>query len=365
MSSMQEKIAELEEEIANTAYNKATQHHIGKLKAKLARLKEDLIKKSSKKGLEAGFSVKKEGHATVVIVGFPSAGKSTLLNKLTNANSPVGSYDFTTLNVIPGLMEYKNVKIQLLDVPGIIGGASSGKGRGKEVLAVARNADLILMLIDATKKDQLKQIKTELEGSGVRLDKKRPRVSVNRTQGGGVHLLSSLKLTRVDDEVARSVANTFGVHNAEISVNEDVSVDELVDVFQGNRVYVPAVTAINKIDLVGETEIRKLKEEAEDCVLISAEKDVNLDALREEVFRRLGFIRIFLKPQGEKADLKEPLVLNYGASVGDVCLKLHRDFINKFRYAVVWGESVKHAGQRVGVNHVLADGDVLSIIKKN
>ena len=83
-----------------------------------------------------------------MLVGFPSVGKSTLLNNITNAESKVGAYQFTTLDIVPGVMEHKNAKIQVFDIPGIITGASSGKGRGKEILSVARTADLILVVLD-------------------------------------------------------------------------------------------------------------------------------------------------------------------------------------------------------------------------
>ena len=98
-------------------YNKATSHHIGKLKAKLAKLKEESLQRSSGGTKGQGFHVKKSGDATVVLVGFPSVGKSTLLNNITNAESKVGAYQFTTLDIVPGVMEHKNAKIQVFDIP--------------------------------------------------------------------------------------------------------------------------------------------------------------------------------------------------------------------------------------------------------
>ena len=132
-SSGRERIKELEEELSTTKYNKRTQGHIGLVKAKIARLKEEQQRKQAGKGKTEGYSVKRSGDATAIIVGFPSVGKSTLLNALTNAKSEVAAYAFTTLTCIPGLMEYKHAKIQILDVPGIVEGAASGRGRGKEI----------------------------------------------------------------------------------------------------------------------------------------------------------------------------------------------------------------------------------------
>ena len=113
--SLTDKIADIEEEIANTKYNKATQHHIGKLKAKLAQLREEVVTSSSG-AKSSGYGVRKGGDATVALVGLPSVGKSTLLNLLTDADSAIGSYAFTTLDVVPGAMKYKDANIQILDL---------------------------------------------------------------------------------------------------------------------------------------------------------------------------------------------------------------------------------------------------------
>ena len=98
--------------------------------------------------------------------------------------------------------------------------------------------------------------------------------------------------------------------------------------------------------------------------MVSAYSGLNIDQLKEEIFQQLGFIRIFMKPTGEKADLEEPLIIRKPATVEDVCRKLHRDFVDKFRYAKVWGSSVKHDAQRVGLPHELKDGDILSVVTR-
>jgi small GTP-binding protein len=353
----EEKIKEIEEEIEKTPYNKATQHHIGKLKAKLAQLKEKIEVRRKSKGRGLGFGVRKTGHATVVMVGLPSVGKSTLLNRLTNAESKIGAYDFTTLEVIPGMMRYEGVNIQLLDLPGLITGAAGGKGRGREVLSMVRNADVVLILLDVKKIPAGREIKGELEGVGVRLDRKPPDVSLKKRSRGGLTIAKTVE-TRLDDETIKSILAANGVHNADIVIREDVSEDELIDVVMGNRVYIPSVVVVNKIDLKPDVRL------PEEYIPLSASDGTNLDRLREALFTKLDFIRVYMKPQGGKADYSEPMILKKGATIEDLCLKMHRDFLAKFRYALVWGVSAKHEGQRCGLPHVLKDKDTVTVIKE-
>jgi len=91
---------------------------------------------------------------------------------------------------------------------------------------------------------------------------------------------------------------------------------------------------------------------------------VGLDPLREDIYNSLRFMRVYLKPQGKEADLREPLIVREGSSVGEVCDAIHRDIRKKFRYANVWGESAVFPGQKVGVNHTLREGDVLTIVAR-
>jgi len=359
MPSIEDKIADIEEEISSTPYNKATQHHIGKLKAKLAQLRERALAAGGGGG-GSGFSVKKTGDATVVLLGFPSVGKSTLINKLTNADSEIGSYEFTTLDVVPGMMEFKGARIQLLDLPGIITGAAVGKGRGREILSVVRNSDLVLVVVEAGKEEKAKVIKGELEGVGIRLDKRPPKIKVERESRGGVVVSSSRKLTKISKKTVQAILNSFGFHNARVLFRENAGEDALIDVLAKNRVYIPSLTAVNKTDLK-ESKVRPRA----DVVHISAEKGEGLDELRERIFGKLGFMRVFMKPQGKEVDLDEPLIVKSGSSVEEVCRSLHAAFKDNFRYARVSGASVKHEDQRVGLKHKLADGDVLTIIKKN
>ncbi len=355
---LEEKIREIEEEIRRTPYNKATQHHIGKLKAKLAKLKEELETRKSKRKSREGFAIKKMGDATVIFVGFPSVGKSTLINKLTNVESKVGEYDFTTLVVIPGMLEYKGAKIQLLDLPGLIEGAASGRGRGREIISVARSADLIILMVDVFTYENIEIIKKELYKMGIRLNEEKPKVKIKKKDRGGIKISSTVKLTKIDERTIKGILAEYKIHNAEVLIREDITIDRFIDALAKNRVYIPSITVVNKIDLL--TEEKKF----DDALLISARKETNLDKLKDEIFEKLGFIRVYLKPQGGKPDLNEPMILKKGSTIENICRKLHKDFIRKFKYAKVWGSSVKFPGQRVGLEHKVEDGDIVTIVKE-
>lgn len=356
------QIKGLEEELAKTKYNKRTQHHIGLVKAKIAKLKEKQIKRSAGRGKPPGYSVKKTGEATVIIVGFPSVGKSTLLNALTNAKSPVGHYAFTTLTCIPGLMEYNHAKIQILDVPGVIEGAASGRGRGKEVLACAMSADLVLFLIDVFGPENIKVIEKEVYESNLRVNARKPDVRIEKTSRGGITVGSTVRLTKVDPKTVESVLKEFRVVNANVVIREDITIDQLIDVLEDNKIYLPAITLLNKIDLISEAELEKIKKKVNPDICISADKKIGIEQLKELIFEKLNFMRVYCKEVGKKADLDEPLIVFRGATLKDVCLKLHKDFINRFRFARIWGKSARFPGMAIRkFSHKLIDGDIIEI----
>jgi len=359
--SNQEKIKELEEELSKTKYNKRTQRAIGMLKAKIAQLRSQEIHASSKKAASSGYSIKKAGDATVALVGFPSVGKSTLLNKLTNAESDVGAYEFTTLDVIPGTLEYKHAKIQLLDIPGIITGASIGKGRGREIIAVARTADLIVILADAFTMHTIEIIKKELNKAGIRLNTRPPDVRVKKKSRGGLRIWSTCPLTKISKDEIREVLLTYKIVNGDVLIRDDLTVDEFIDSLEGNRIYIPAITIMNKIDQIDEKACTKLQRKYNPDLIISAEEGINTEETKQIIFSKLKFIRVFCKETGKKADLEEPIIMKKGATVKEACEKLHKDFVKKFTFCRVWGPSAKFAGQKHQLKHILKDTDVIEI----
>ncbi len=362
---IEKRIKEIEEELKNTKYNKATEKHILKLKARLTYLKKEVEeKKRREKRRRKEIGIKKSGNATVPIIGPPSVGKSYLFNILTNAKSEIGDYAFTTLDIYPGILKYKGAEIQILDMPGLIKGASLGRGSGREILSMARSADLLLILLDVYNLDT-ELILNELYNFGIRINENKPNITLRKKYRGGINV-ASLSPLKTDKDTIISILHEFGYRNADILIREDIAPEKLIDFLAGNRVYIPAIFVVNKIDLVDDEYINNLQKELSSYnpVFISALRGYGVEELKERIFQEAGLIRVYLKPQSGKIDYDEPMILKRGATVEDVCRAIHRDFLNRFKYGLVWGKSARFPGQHVGLEHKLEDEDIIRLVVK-
>ncbi|AAW42267.1 cytoplasmic protein [Cryptococcus gattii Ru294] len=364
-----QKIKDIEDEMARTQRNKNTEYHLGQLKAKLAKLRRELIAPSGGGGggPGIGFDVARSGQATVTVIGFPSVGKSTFMSKLTGTHSEAASYEFTTLTTVPGQMTYNGARIQILDLPGIIEGAKDGKGRGRQVIAVARTCNLIFIVLDVLKPlNDLAILTNELEGFGIRLNKKPPAITVKKKESGGVAITNTVPLTKIDAQEIRAVLQEYRMSNAAVSIHQpDATIEDFIDVVEGNRVYIPAIFVLNKIDAISIEELDLLYK-IPNSVPISSKLWLNIDELLEVMWDKLNLVRIYTKPRGQQPDYSSPVVLQRGkCTVEDFCNAIHKEIVKQFKNAMVWGTSAKHArGQKVGLDHVLEDEDIICIFKK-
>ncbi|GJM94112.1 hypothetical protein PR202_ga10728 [Eleusine coracana subsp. coracana] len=299
-----------------------------------------------------------------------SVGKSTLLTMLTGTHSEAASYEFTTLTCIPGIIHYNDTKIQLLDLPGIIEGASEGKGRGRQVIAVAKSSDLVLMVLDASKSEGHRQILTrELEAVGLRLNKRPPQIYFKRKKTGGISFNTTAPLTHIDEKLCYQILHEYKIHNAEVLFREDATVDDLIDVIEGNRKYIKCVYVYNKIDVVGIDDVDNLARQPNSLVISCNLKacSLNLDRLLARMWDEMGLVRVYTKPQGQQPDFTDPVVLSTdrgGCTVEDFCNHIHRSLLKDVKYVLVWGTSARHYPQHCGLSHVLQDEDVVQIVKK-
>lgn len=264
------------------------------------------------RGAGAGFDVARNGDARVALIGFPSVGKSSLLSALTETESEAANYEFTTLTCIPGVMRYKGSKVQILDLPGIIEGAAHGAGRGKEVIAVARSADAILIVLDAGKEGLQKHreiLERELETVGIRLNQRKPDVTVTKrkTGGGGVRFASTVPQPHLGPEpekIVSQILREYRITSADVLARETITVDQLVDVVQANREYKPCLYLYNKIDTVTIEEVDQLARMPH-SIVGSVACNFNIggpfddDFLKQNLWKYLGLTRIYTKRKGK------------------------------------------------------------------
>ncbi|KAK7190241.1 Ribosome-interacting GTPase 2 [Paraphaeosphaeria sporulosa] len=366
MVNITEKIKEIETEMARTQKNKATEYHLGLLKGKLARLRAQLLEPAPGAGGGGGqgFDVSKSGDARIALVGFPSVGKSTFLSKITKTKSEIAAYSFTTLTAIPGVLEYGGAEIQILDLPGIIEGAAEGKGRGRQVISAAKTSDMILMVLDATKKaEQRRLLEAELEAVGIRLNREPPNIYLKPKKAGGMKITFQSPPKNIDEKMVFNILRDYKILNCDVLVrDENATVDDFIDTIMApHRKYIKCLYAYNKVDAISLQHLRELAREPH-TVVMSCELDLGIQDVVERCWQTLQLMRIYTKRQGVDPDFSEALIVRTGSTIEDVCDQIHRTLKETFKYAMVWGASAKHVPQRVGLGHVVADEDVVSII---
>ncbi len=303
-----EKIACLEEMISIVPKHKGTDKLRADLRRQLSRLREEAQSQKKHGGHTSVFVVEREGAGQVVILGPTNVGKSSLLVALTNAQPEVSPAPYTTWKPTPGMMPFENTQVQLVDTPPLDWDYIEGG-----LFELARRSDLILVMVDL-QADPLQQLEDTL---------------------------AILQEHRI----------------APLEWRERSGIQERTS-------YVPVMVLVNKCDN------EKLDEDfavlcelfEEDCPLIpvSVQAGRNLEALKWQVFERLGVIRVYAKPPGQPPDLERPFVLKKGASIDDLAIKIHRDFYNNLKSARVWGSSA-FDGQLVQRDYLLQDGDIVEL----
>jgi len=305
-----EKVAALQEMLALMPKHKGTDHLKADLRARIARHLEELDHPTaSRGGRPYPFAIRKEGAGQAVLVGPPNSGKSSLLAALTGANVRVGAYPFTTQVPEPGMLRFENIHIQVVDTPPL----SEGRLESR-LFGVMRNADVLVAVVD----------------------------------------LGASPLTQV--EAVLRLLRQWGIRALGPDDDLDLGAEQT-----GKRL----VIAANKGDLEGalDTSQRLAADYGRrfPVVLISATEATGLEDLGREIFRSLALIRVYTAAPGSEPSLEDPLVLPQGSTVEDAATNVHRAWQQKLKFALLRGRSAKFEGQRVGRDHVLADGDVLEL----
>ena len=299
----EEKIEILEEMLAIMPKHKGTDHLKADLRRKIARLAESVDKKLTTQ--RKRIVIPKEGAAQVVVIGLPNSGKSQLVSAITNAATAVADYPFTTQQAIPGMMEHEGIKIQLIDTPPL-----TAQTIEWWLPNMIRRADAVLVIVDLADAP-LEQMET---------------------------VISQLKNKKV------------GLGVSETSDSEDATY------------YQKVLVVGNKVDLDSSRdnygELQELYQDKLPMIAISAKTRIGLEEMKARLVEILDLIRVYTKAPGQKAEMREPVVLVRGSTLEDAAAEVHKDFLAKLKFARIWG-SGRHNGLRVSRDHVLEDGDIV------
>ncbi len=303
-----ERLLALEEMLRTIPKHKGTDHMRADLRRRLSKLKEAVEgpKKHGAKRVDV-FHVPKSGSGQVVLLGLPNCGKSSIVSTLTNAKVNVADYPFATGLPTPGMADYEDVSMQIVDMPPI-----TTDGAPPGAVSTYRGSDLIGIVIDLSA-EASKQMSVCLD-----------------------FLESHRLLIDEQTDATDATGNTLGRRAFVICTKADSAKDGAAE----------AVKSYCK----GRFEF----------VVVSLETSEGLEELGRKMFELLDVVRVYAKKPGKPADMKEPFTLPRGSTVMDLAKSIHRELAEKVKSARAWGTNV-HDGQNVHRTYELADRDIIEL----
>ena len=306
--STEEKITALELMLQTIPKHKGTDHMQADLKRRLSKLRQAPTGKGAARHTDIFHVPRGTAGGQVAMLGTPNSGKSAIAAHLTNAPVHVAEFPFSTQTPVPGIMHHEDVPIQLVDMPPITAEhVASGQTNAY------RQCDLILIVVD-------------------------------------------LAATDVTEQTETCIAY---LQERTLMMPEDV--DQQDEFYR--RMARPNLTVATKADLAKPDDFETLKQlyaDKLDMVCASANDDASLTDLSRAIFERLRILRVYSKLPGKPPDMAEPFVLPIGSTVTDLAAKVHRQLVEKLRYARAWGQG-KHPGQQIPRDGALADKDVIEL----
>ncbi|MEM3693577.1 MAG: GTPase [Candidatus Bathyarchaeia archaeon] len=364
-----EKIRLMKEFLSLCPKHKGTSRLVAHVKHQIAVLEDEILERRriAKSGGRSRFFVEKAGAAQVVVLGLTGSGRSSLLAALTNAKATIGTYPYTTKEPIPGMLSFEDVQLQLVEVPALMEGSADGKGYGFQIFSLVRNADGIIILLDASKEplDAYKTVIEELEKARILVEKPKGRVEIIRvSHGKDIRLVGNPRLEGCNPEELIRLLKGFGIKSSIVRLQGTVTLEDVENALFGNVVYKPTLVLANKMDLPeaqkGYDELRRTLENTLPILAISCVTRQGLDQIGPLLFKTLELVRIYTKKPGDRPS-SIPLILRAGSSVRDVARLVHTELHENFSYARLWGPNAKYQGERVGASYIVKDRDVLEI----
>jgi ribosome-interacting GTPase 1 len=306
----EEKIQIYSELLSIMPKHKGTDKLRADIRSRISKLKKEIGKQTGAARVDL-YHVPREGAAQVVMLGMPNSGKSQILKALTNAEPDVQNYPYTTQVPQVGMIPYKDIQIQLVDMPPISRDYAPGW-----IFGIARGADLLLIIIDLKNRDVKEEMKTVID------------------------LLESshIKIAPISGNIK----------------------DE-------NFLTKKGIFVCNKRDMEGtENKFTELKNKYGLNVKffsISALHKSGLETIKEEIYQTLDIIRVFTKPPKKEVDKSQPFILKKGSKVIDLAAHIHKDFLKNLKYVRLWRKG-EIDGMRIDKNEILLDGDIVEFHTK-
>ena len=308
--SAEERLECLKKMYALLPKHKASEKLQAELKTKISDTRKEVEQdKKNPKKTGVSYKIPRQGAGQVVLAGPPNAGKSRLLTRLTRATPEVAPYPFTTREPHAGMMDWEDVRVQLIDTPPITADYLEGY-----LSSMVRTADGCILLVDLGDDD-----------------------GPFATDG-------------VTARLAESKTILAGRVPAE---EEDATVKHVKTMLVANKMDLPG--AADRLEFVKELFAARFP-----IYVIAAETGAGLEELRCEIYRFLQVIRVYTKQPGKPVDRESPFTCPVGSTVQEMAALVHRDFVEGLKSARIWGSGL-HDGQTVGREHVLHDKDVVEL----
>jgi ribosome-interacting GTPase 1 len=337
-----EKLELLREMLAVLPKHKGTEKLQADLKRKISKLQVDTQRARKSGRRPYAFTVEREGAAQIVLVGPPNSGKSSILKALTRAEPEVAPYPFTTRRPLPGMMQFEDIQIQLVDLPAI-----SELGTEHWVAQIIRNADAALLVLDIgapTLLEDLEMINRQLATKGIHL-------AGTAGESGRAHPAGPEARCGTDYTGETSAQPAPGLPPNFVS-KKALVVGNKSDLSQDAQ----QAEEILRASLSDHTEGLG----AMPLALFSAVEPRGTPALKQRVYELAEIIRVYTKIPGRKPDMDRPFVLPKGSTLMQVAALVHKDFVASLKFARIWGSGA-FDGQCVQKDHVMEDRDVVEL----
>ncbi|MEM3725721.1 MAG: GTPase [Candidatus Bathyarchaeia archaeon] len=365
-----QKLQLMQEFLSLVPKHKGTAKLCAQVKKQMAVLRREIEEGKRRKTGRGGpkFFIEKEGAAQIALLGLTNVGKSSLLATLTNAKVEVSPNPYTTREPIPGIMNYEDMQFQIVEAPALMEGSADGRAWGLQTLALARNADGLILMIDLSQDpvEQISLILGELEKTRILVAKPKARVEIEKKHfGAGLRIILLGRLVDCTFKDVEELLKSYRITDGVVKISGEASLDEVEDAIFENAIYKPSVVVANKIDLENAEANLKLLEAYVGgklpVIAVSCKTGHGLEKLGETLFKMLDIIRVYTKEPNEREPSKKPFILRKGATVYDLAKNIHSDFKENFSYARVWAKRLTFSPQKVGSTFVLEDGDIVEI----